>query len=115
MSELLAHIGTDAMRWAEAWCRIAREIEQADDGRLIVDEGWMVGWFANAIEAGRASESMALGGIEADQLEDRCRAFLDQQQTVLWGRSFDIKDKDGKEEAVRWFSRQIRELLSSDG
>lgn len=47
------HGTTDAMVWAEEWCRIAREIEAADDGRQIIDEGWMVGWFANAIEIGR--------------------------------------------------------------
>ena len=50
-SELLAHMGTDAWRWAEEWCRIAREIEAADDGRTVIDEGWMVSWFANAMQA----------------------------------------------------------------
>ena len=44
-------MGTDAMRWAEEWCRIAREIGAADDGRTVIDEGWMVSWFANAMQA----------------------------------------------------------------
>lgn len=48
---------TDAQVWAREWCRIAREIEAADDGREVIDEGWMIGWFANAIEAGRDAGS----------------------------------------------------------
>jgi hypothetical protein len=44
---------TDARVWAQEWCRIAREIEAADDERRVIDEGWMIGWFANAIEVGR--------------------------------------------------------------
>lgn len=42
---------TDATVWATQWCRIARQIEAADDGRKVIDEGWMVGWFANAMGA----------------------------------------------------------------
>ena len=39
----------DAMIWAQEWCRIARDIEASDDGREVIDEGWMIGWFANAM------------------------------------------------------------------
>lgn len=46
---------TDAAVWAEEWCRIARDIEASDDGRQVIDEGWMIGWFANAIETGRSA------------------------------------------------------------
>ena len=46
------HSTTDARVWAEEWCRIAREIEASNDGREIIDEGWMIGWFANAIMRG---------------------------------------------------------------
>lgn len=40
----------DAMVWAEEWCKIAREIEASDDDRKVIDEGWMVSWFANAMQ-----------------------------------------------------------------
>lgn len=43
----------DAAVWAREWCRIARDIIAANDGRDVTDEGWMIGWFANAIETGR--------------------------------------------------------------
>jgi len=46
--ELLAYMGTDAAKWAAEFCRIAR-----DHGHDL-DEGWMIGWFANAIEQARA-------------------------------------------------------------
>lgn len=39
--------GDNAMNWSRAFCAIARSkgIDLGDD-----PEGWMVGWFANAIE-----------------------------------------------------------------
>lgn len=46
------HGTTDAMVWAQEWCRIAREIEVG--GGSAIDEGWMVGWFANAMEIAAA-------------------------------------------------------------
>lgn len=41
--ELLAACLDDASKWAAAFCEII------SDGRII-DEGLMIGWFANAIE-----------------------------------------------------------------
>ena len=38
--------------WAAEWVRIAREIEAANDGRQVIDESWMIAWFANSIMAG---------------------------------------------------------------
>ncbi len=39
--------GDNAMNWARAFCAIAKSkgVDLGDD-----PEGWMVGWFANAIE-----------------------------------------------------------------
>lgn len=39
--------GDNAMNWAKAFCAVAKSkgIDLGDD-----PEGWMVGWFANAIE-----------------------------------------------------------------
>jgi hypothetical protein len=42
--ELLAACRDDAAKWAAAFCQYA-----ARQG-LTIDEGWMIGWFANAIE-----------------------------------------------------------------
>lgn len=43
---------TDARVWAREWCRVAREIEAGGSG-LVIDQGWMTTWFANALETGR--------------------------------------------------------------
>jgi hypothetical protein len=45
--ELLAYMGTDAAKWADEFCKVAR-----DHGHNL-DEGWVLGWFANAIETAR--------------------------------------------------------------
>jgi hypothetical protein len=45
-AEALEYMGIDGKKWAEEFCKIAR-----DKGHDL-DEGWMIGWFANAIMAG---------------------------------------------------------------
>lgn len=47
-AELLNYLGTDGARWAAEFKRTATELGYSD-----MDEGWLIGWFANAIEAGR--------------------------------------------------------------
>ena len=51
--ELLIYMGTDAAKWAAEWVKRANQLV-ASNGHLI-DEGWMISWFANAIEAGRSA------------------------------------------------------------
>ena len=43
-SELLGVLSDDAREWARAFCQIAKKLGHD------LDEGWMIGWFANAIE-----------------------------------------------------------------
>lgn len=49
----LADAGTDAAKWAREWMRIYRTLIATPDE---VDEGWMIGWFANAFEAQRQAD-----------------------------------------------------------
>lgn len=42
--EILGACGDDASLWAAAFCQTAKKLGQE------IDEGWMIGWFANAIE-----------------------------------------------------------------
>lgn len=51
------HGTTDAKVWAEEFMRVART--QGEQFGLI-DEGMMIGWFANAIETGRAAGVMSV-------------------------------------------------------
>jgi hypothetical protein len=48
--KLIDELGTDAMKWATAFCQIKRKQGWTSEE---IDEGLMVGWFANAIEAAR--------------------------------------------------------------
>jgi len=43
----------DATDWAEAFCKIANEdLGYRDLEGKPIDEGWMIGWFANALMRG---------------------------------------------------------------
>lgn len=69
--QVLARMGTNGQAWAQEWCRTAREILSREGMGpeaiaaspapvsialdALIDEGWMIGWFANAIEAGRSA------------------------------------------------------------
>ena len=43
--EMLAACGDDASKWAKAFRQTAIKLGYSD-----MDEGWLIGWFANAIE-----------------------------------------------------------------
>jgi len=82
---------TDAMVWAQEFVQVVK-------GRpdLLLDEGFMVGWFANAIESGRMEEERVRSNdltaatlLLKDLLhpnetkeaaEERAQLFLDAQE-----------------------------------
>jgi hypothetical protein len=43
--EMLRALGDDASKWATAFRQMAIRLGYSD-----MDEGWLIGWFANAIE-----------------------------------------------------------------
>lgn len=46
--ELLQRMGASGAVWAAEFNKVAVTLGYSD-----MDEGWLIGWFANAIEAGR--------------------------------------------------------------
>ena len=52
-SELVKHQVTDAMLWAESFCATFKKIGANPDS---IEPGWMVGWFASAIETTKDSQ-----------------------------------------------------------
>lgn len=42
----------DARDWAEAFCKIAIDLGYRDADGKPIDEGWMIGWFSNALMRG---------------------------------------------------------------
>lgn len=73
--ELLARLGTDGMLWAKEYCK-----------RFGGDVGGMLGWFCNAIEAGRDA-GMRSAEAERDRLakeNDNLRSTLYQLDTEAY-------------------------------
>jgi predicted RNA-binding Zn-ribbon protein involved in translation (DUF1610 family) len=52
-ADLLHRLGTDAQKWARALLERCQLLDQVDA------EGFLIGWFANAIEAGRSARVAA--------------------------------------------------------
>lgn len=61
--QLLAYLGTDVRRWAEVFVQRVRDMPG-----LALDEGAMIGWFANAIETGRTAGRQELCPHPEDRL-----------------------------------------------
>jgi hypothetical protein len=53
--ELLAEMGTDPEKWASEFMRAVATLDPDDVVNEAFMEHFMVGWFANAIGAGRAA------------------------------------------------------------
>ncbi len=56
--DMLTYMGTDAAKWAEQWVAICQNHFDEKGHPYpdhVIDEGWMISWFANAIEAGRTA------------------------------------------------------------
>lgn len=64
--EMLTYMGTDAQRWAQAFVERFAVADRYDtnDNDLNDPIGLMIGWFANAIEAGR--DAGARRGVSDD-------------------------------------------------
>ena len=50
-ADLLEWMGSDPLRWAQAFAKVAIDVEpDMPDGDFV---GWLISWFANALQAGR--------------------------------------------------------------
>lgn len=72
--DFLERIGLDAVKWAREFNIIAKRLEYSD-----MDEGWLIGWFANAIERGRMHGYRA--GREAERAEKVYPDFRPEEMT----------------------------------
>lgn len=59
-ADFLGRLGTDAAKWAAEFRQTAIRLGYGD-----MDEGWLIGWFANAIEHARAVDRWAREAAEA--------------------------------------------------
>lgn len=56
----------DATDWAAAFCKIANGFGYKDAKGQPVDEGWMIGWFANALMRGYDQRSSEVAALNLD-------------------------------------------------
>lgn len=68
---LLEACGDDAAKWAAAFCEIAREKEGYE-----IDEGWMITWFANAIERAWQKRSQDKSKVNTFEIDQLCQKFF---------------------------------------
>ncbi len=104
---------TDGMVWATEFCKLFLVLDRKDG--TTIDEGTMVGWFANAIEIGRSAgqataeaerdryrrgEQTALGLVRMVQAErDALRELHDSDVAEIGHLT---RDRDSWKEAERW-------------
>jgi hypothetical protein len=74
------HSTTDGMVWATEFCKLF-DVTHRETGEP-VDEGTMVGWFANAIEIGRYAGQR---GVRDEEPDEETIAQLRADLNSLWG------------------------------
>lgn len=72
-----SELGTDAAKWAAAWAQTA--IGLVARGEPIIDEGWMIGWFANAMAQVEMAARSKGSRTEMEHLLDGCVAGWDKR------------------------------------
>ena len=78
-SDLLVYCGQNAGRWAEMFCQTAKRLGHD------IDEGWMLGWFSNAIVTATDLRLAAAIKERDEQIvawHDRMAAKLDEVDTT---------------------------------
>lgn len=88
---------TDAQVWAEEWCNVAKELEAK--GAPLIDEGWMIGWFANAIETSRNIEA-AVGLGVAQRMIDGWLPSVNHRWWFRNVRGEEIRERMSDEQAA---------------
>ena len=80
---MLQAVGDDASKWATAFCQIAAKLGVTQKGAPI-DEAWMIGWFANAIEHSSAVRRWAREKAElAERPQLGLNIAADGQETLV--------------------------------
>ena len=92
--DLLAKMGIDASTWVDEY--MARFSDE------LPDEGNLLGWFANAIEAGAARNQRAAGSDDTELID----IVFDGSPGHVAGRFVEVEDQDGRGVSVgEWVER----------
>jgi len=74
----------DAQDWAAAFCKVATNLGYKDAEGKPVDEGWMIGWFANALMRG-FDEASSRASIMAEFTPEQEEAFKAEMEKPTCG------------------------------
>ena len=92
-AEFLEAMGTDAVKWADAFCR-----------RYGGDMGLMTSWFANAIEQGRSA-----GLRVAKREKEEAMQIGDRVQMGM--KTGTVAEMDGEAISVQWDGEELNEIV----
>ncbi len=93
------HATTDAEVWAKAFAMTLDQVPEMDPR----DVGLMTGWFANAIETGRAHGTRL-------RREDIIR-HLEDAHCIIWGQVHDASNVKGREKAADWLLELVERIV----
>lgn len=99
-AEMLSALRDDAQKWAQAFMQITAKYDHP------VDEGDMIGWFANAIEQSHAVRRWAL---ESSPVMTAAKTYADAHAAL---RSFKGPPQGREEEALINACLDAREALA---
>lgn len=113
-AEMLERMGTDGQLWAKEFIKTFRgEVVSGNGHRASVDEGAIISWFANAIEAGKS----AITNIEDFQFQilaiNMAKGWYDEDRTVL--ESFALLTEEVGEGITAWRKWGMSDATSKEG
>lgn len=99
---MLSACRDDAAKWAAAFCQHAKKFGHSD-----IDEGWMIGWFANAIEQSHAvrvtyPESNSHADlVKALEFYSDCNRYDGPNQRLIGDDPYTPKDRGYLQDVTR--------------
>lgn len=106
--DMLAAVRDDAFKWATAFCQHAEKL-----GHHGIDHGWMIGWFANAIEH---SGDVRRWAREASLAAGEARGVAFQQRVQPWMMAcFGPEISADRVERNHRFLEEALELVQANG
>jgi|688.fasta_scaffold1412932_2 hypothetical protein len=75
-ADMLERLGTDAVLWAKEFRKTAIRLGYSD-----MDEGWLIGWFANAIER---CDVVRCNPLRAELAEAKIEIERQRARVIKW-------------------------------
>jgi len=83
---LLERLGDDAAKWAAEFRKTAIKLGYSD-----MDEGWLIGWFANAIENAHRLRTSLTAAAQVGEQDAKERHDAQVERYVILGRAVEAR------------------------